>query len=302
MTAKTFKQMVRDGEVKRADAMKIKLDDIHEEPGFNLRIEGEDLEQSINQLAAHVLDGGQVPPLEVRPREEGGVWLVDGHRRRRAYLKARAAGAPIEWIFVVPFTGNDADRVTRIITSAEGRNLTPMEIAAGYKRLAGFGLSQAEIGRRVGRTAQHVEQLLVLANANTDVQKLVLAGQVSATEAVRSVREHGEGAGVWLNEQLGKAQAAGKRKVTATTIAGPRLKPKEVQELTRAVTAFYQRLSAQDRLAIAKLAADEPPPLEATVTVSASAIRGLATSLNWLGLWGLEESTSNNQTAPTKAA
>lgn len=283
MTAKTFKQMVRDGEVRRADAMKVRLDDIHEEPGFNLRIEGEDLEQSINLLAAYILDGGQVPPLEVRPREEGGVWLVDGHRRRRAYLKARAAGAPIEWIFVVPFTGNDADRVTRIITSAEGRNLTPMEIAAGYKRLAGFGLSHAEIGRRVGRTAQHVEQLLVLANANTDVQLLVLAGQVSATEAVRSVREHGEGAGAWLQEQLGKAQAAGKRKVTASSIAGPRLKPREVKDLSLHVGAFYR--ATHNLPGVSSIAHTPPQALKGKVVeVPAVTLRNLLRCINELGL------------------
>lgn len=291
MSAKSFKQMIRDGEVRRADAMKVRLDDIHEEPGFNLRIEGEDLEQSINLLAAYILDGGVVPPLEVRPRDEGGVWLVDGHRRRRAYLKARAAGAPVEWIFVVPFTGNDADRVTRIITSAEGRNLTQLEIATGYKRLAKFGLSNADIARRVNRTAQHVEQLLLLANANTDVHQLVQAGQVSATEAIRSVREHGEGAGEWLQGQLGKALAAGKRKVTANSITGPKLKPREVLELTRAATGFYQRLSAHDRTAIAQLLADDPPASEATITVNAGAIYAIASTLNWLGLTGKEPTT-----------
>lgn len=192
MTTKTFKQMIREGEVKRADAMKVRLDDIHEEPGFNLRIEGEDLEQSINLLAGYILDGGVVPPLEVRPRDEGGVWLVDGHRRRRAYLKARAAGAPIEWIFVVPFTGNDADRVTRIIT--------------------------------------------------------------------------------------------------ANSITGPKLKPREVQQLTRAATGFYQRLSAQDGAAISQLLAGEPPALEATITVNASAIYEMACCVNWLGLTGQEAS------------
>ena len=44
---KSFKQMIQAGEVKRADAMKIPLDAIHEEPGFNLRNEGPELEASI---------------------------------------------------------------------------------------------------------------------------------------------------------------------------------------------------------------------------------------------------------------
>ena len=90
--AKSFKQMIKDGEVRRADAMKVRLEDLHEEPGFNLRTEGEALEASISALAEFIADGGVIPPLEVRPRYGGGVWLVDGHRRRRALIKLDNAG------------------------------------------------------------------------------------------------------------------------------------------------------------------------------------------------------------------
>lgn len=130
MAAKSFKQMIKDGDLKRADAMKARLEDLHEEPGFNLRAEGEDLEQSIADLADYLHQGGIVPALEVRPREEGGMWVVDGHRRRRAYLKLDAEGRlPRDpngefWVPIVAFAGNDAERVLRVITSQEGRKLS----------------------------------------------------------------------------------------------------------------------------------------------------------------------------------
>lgn len=218
MEAKSFKAMIQAGEVKRADAMKVRLDDIHEEPGFNLREEGEELQASIESLADYIMGGGIYPALEVRPRAEGGVFLVDGHRRRRALVLARERGAPIEWVNVVAFTGNDADRVARIITSAEGRELKPLEIARGYKRLAAFGLSTDEIAKRVNKTRQHVDQLMILANANTDVQQMVAAGGVSAAVAVKVARKHGEGAGKVLQQELSKAKAAGKAKVTEGTM------------------------------------------------------------------------------------
>jgi len=47
----SFKQMQAAGVVKRADANQVELENIHEEPGFNLRVEGEDLDQSIRDLA-----------------------------------------------------------------------------------------------------------------------------------------------------------------------------------------------------------------------------------------------------------
>ncbi|WP_331693899.1 ParB/Srx family N-terminal domain-containing protein [Pandoraea sputorum] len=86
----SFKQKINDKEIRRADAMKIRYEDIHVEPGFNLRasldlLEGEALEaakEDDESLFLHIMAGGQYPALEVRPRAEGGVWLVDGHRRQ----------------------------------------------------------------------------------------------------------------------------------------------------------------------------------------------------------------------------
>ncbi|WP_176509418.1 MULTISPECIES: ParB/RepB/Spo0J family partition protein [Pseudomonas] len=231
--AKSFKQMIKDGEVRRADAMKVQLEDLHEEPGFNLRTEGEALEVSIDALAEFIANGGQIPPLEVRPRAEGGVWIVDGHRRRRAMIKLDRTGrlprTPNKdnphileaWVPVIAFEGSDADRVARIISSQENEKLSPLELAEGYKRLRAFGWSPEQIAKKVGKTRQHVEQVLTVGNANTDVQSLVAAGHVSATTAAQVVREHGDGAGKVLGAELEKAQASGKKKVTAGTMKGP---------------------------------------------------------------------------------
>lgn len=257
METKSFKQMIQAGEVKRADAMKVRLDDIHEEPGFNLRDEGEDLAASIEALADYIMGGGIYPALEVRPRAGGGVYLVDGHRRRRALLLARERGAPIEWVEVRAFVGNDADRVARIITSAEGRELKPLEVARGYKRLAAFGLTADDIAKRVGKTRQHVDQLMILANANTDVQQLVAAGGVSAAVAVKMARQHGEGAGQVLQQELDKAKAAGKAKVTEGTMKPKALPAKVVQGIVEELDAFVEVLpkDARERLAAIESAA-----------------------------------------------
>lgn len=231
--AKSFKQMIKDGDLKRADAMKARLEDLHEEPGFNLRVEGDELEESIDALAEFIFAGGQIPALEVRPRAEGGMWVVDGHRRRRAYLKLDQAGrlprAPSKenpevmeaWVSIVAFDGNDADRVARVITSQEGKKLSALELADGYKRLLAFGWTLDQIAKKVGKTRQHVEQVMTLGNANTDVQLLVASGQVSATTAVQVVRQHGEDAGKVLGGELQKAHATGKKKVTAGSMRGP---------------------------------------------------------------------------------
>ena len=256
MTAKSFKQMIKDGDIKRADAMKILLSDIHEEPGFNLRAEGEDLDQSIADLAAFIFDGGQIPALEVRPRAEGGVWVVDGHRRRRALLKAVEDGSMIAnedgqvWVSVVPFAGNDADRLARVITSQEGRKLSPLELATGYKRLAAFGWTPDQIAAKMIKTRQHVEQMLTLASANSDVLQMVAAGTVAPATAVEVVRKHGEQAGTVLAGELDKAKAQGKTKVTAGTMAPKALPRTIVDDLVAQVGKFSSRLTLTDRVTL----------------------------------------------------
>lgn len=263
---KSFKQMIKDGEVKRADAMKVRIEDIHEEPGFNLRLEGEDLEASIHALAAHIADGGMVPPLEVRPREEGGVYVVDGHRRRRAYLrvadKIRDARGEL-WVSVVAFTGNDADRVARIITSSEGRALAPLEVAEGYRRLVAFGWTPEQIARKVGKTRQHVDATLILARANSDVQRLVAQGAVSASTAIETVRKHGEKAGEVLAGAVDQAKARGKSKATSGAVHGKALPRKVVSEVVQAVRTVGDRLPKETAqlLATLHLQPNESAPL-----------------------------------------
>jgi len=267
----SFKQMVKEGTIKRADAMKVALADLHVEPGFNERTEGPELEASIDALAAYILGGGIVPPLEVRAREDGGVWIIDGHRRHRAYGKAVAAGAPIEWIEVRAFAGNDVDRVARIVSSNSGVPLTPLETSRVYRKLAAFGLGSVEIAAKVGKTRAHVDQLLLLASANSDVQTLIAAGTVSAAVAVEAVRKHGEQAGAYLAGQAGKAKAEGKGKVTAGTITGKALPRAVVTGLLAGVDAFTETLTVAAHQVLQTLNLSEPR----TVEVDAGALLAL---------------------------
>lgn len=149
------------------------------------------------------------------------MYLVDGHRRHRAMQIARKRGVPIEWVSIVAFQGNDADRVARILTSQEGEKLSQLEVAKGYKRLQGLGFAPEEIATKVFKSRSYVDQLLTLANANTDVQKLVQAGHVPAAVAIKQVKVKGEAAGKFLSESVSKAQKAGKKKITDKDIKVP---------------------------------------------------------------------------------
>ncbi|WP_205690330.1 ParB/RepB/Spo0J family partition protein [Comamonas serinivorans] len=216
----TYRKMIADKVIKRSDVgQQIRLQDIHVKPGFNKRAHTAAYEAAQVELVEYLAGGGTVPALEVYPRDEGGVWLVEGHRRHDAFTRLAAAGQPVEWILITPFNGNDAERVARIATSNSQLQLAPIERAAVYAQLRAFNWSVEDIAKRVGKTAEHVRSLLQLCDADTDVQELVKAGEVSATVAVQHVRKHGERAGEVLEQKLTQAKAEGKAKVTGSADA-----------------------------------------------------------------------------------
>lgn len=218
--ANSFKQMAKDGTIKRPDGrMTMNLDDIHVQEGFNKRVENEHTLAEDEKLFQHLMSGKPVPPLEVRVRDEGGVWVVEGHRRRRAYSRCRDAGKPIERLQIIQFTGNDVERIARIMNSNTQLPLSPYEQSLVVKELAGFNLSPDEIAALVGKSRATVDKLLAFSQANHDVQTLVREGSVAVDAAVDRVKEHGEAAGKVLAGDVEKAKKAGKKKVTKSFIA-----------------------------------------------------------------------------------
>jgi ParB-like chromosome segregation protein Spo0J len=297
---KSYRDLIAEGTASRANAIKVRIQDIYEQPGFNLRDpdavdeNGETFEEGINRFAEYIAAGGTFPPIEIRIRSEGGVWVVDGHRRRLAVLRAMELGAPLAdkngdvWIHTIAFEGNDVDRLTRIMTSNESRKLTDLERANGYKRLAAFGLSSSDIAARVGRSRPHVEQLLILANANHDVQEMVKAGKVSATAAIDLVRKEGENAGAVLGE---KVAAAGGGRVKKGDLKPAGLPRKVVDEVTDALGWFRKHgLNAEQRKVVARAEKDNAHA-DAVVEVTAGALAELMKAA------GLVEETRKQQAA-----
>ena len=267
----SFKTMIKDGTIKRADAMKVRYSDIRVKEGFNLRDLDDEYETGIEALTSYILAGGTFPALEVIDLPDGsGVEVVDGHRRYDAIGRAIQRGAPIEWVAVVGFQGNEIERRARIYTSNEGVKLRPLEAARGFKRFRGMGLATEEIASLVHRSRPHIENYLVLADAEPDVQALVRAGAVSADVAIDAVRQHGAQAGEFLSGKVIQAKAAGKAKVTASTIHGRALPRKVVSPLISGVDTFMQGLDANQRATLLDI--QEGRVASETITIPAAAL------------------------------
>ena len=264
----SFKTMILDKTIRRADSMKIEYGRIRVKVGFNLRDLDDEYEAGIENLTAYIMSGGILPPLEVVALPDGsGVEIVDGHRRYDALGRAIARGFPIAWVAIIAFQGNEIDRQARIYTSNKNAQLRPLEAARGFKRFRGAGLATAEIAAITHFSRTHVENYLVLADAERDVQELVRSCKVAADVAIEAVKRLGAKAGDFLTGKVDQAKAAGKSKVTASTIHGRALPRKVVSPLISGVDTFMNGLTAKQRVIL--LDAREGRVTDGTLTVSA---------------------------------
>lgn len=213
------KLRLAEGVTRSADGILVDFKQLTVDPGWNVRARTPELEAHIESIKDSILGGGTIPPLSVYVNDKGKIVLVDGHCRREGIERARKAGAEYEKVLVVEFTGNDADRIAAMFTSAQGKALTPYEQAVAFKRLQALNWTPTDIAKRVGRTLPYVSDMLKLANSNEDVHALVRTGQVSVDAAVKTVKKSGGAAGAILKEKVeavNKGTAPGQKRVKVT--------------------------------------------------------------------------------------
>lgn len=243
MNAKTsLKAMAADpsdSQVKKTDLWKVDPRRLIEIEGFNLRdYDDPDVIAQIEAFADAYEHGRYVPPLIVWVDDQGNISPVEGHLRRRGALLCIARGHELPFVECLNFKGNDAERIEVMLRSADGLQLKPLNTAMGYLRLHRKGYSNAEIAAKVRRTVARVEQLLLLANANSDVHALVKEGRVKADGAIEAVRVHGENAGEYL---LSLLESGGK--ATRQAVRGAGIPPKVAGSVTGAFGEIFSKRS-----------------------------------------------------------
>ncbi|SEQ91311.1 chromosome partitioning protein, ParB family [Solimonas aquatica] len=130
---------------------------------------------ALQELAQSIRESGVVQPVVLRTR----VWgyeLLAGERRWRAAQLAGVHEIPA----VIRDDLSDAEAfVLGLIENLQRESLSPMETAAGLKRLGElFSLTHAEIGARVGKSREYVTNYLRLLNLAPEVATLVNEGHI----------------------------------------------------------------------------------------------------------------------------
>lgn len=156
----------------------IPVDKIHVDPGQPRRTAGI-TPQSIAELAESIRAVGIQVPLLVRPRTAATYFLVAGARRLGA---ARLLELPFVPVVVRDLSDADA-RTVQLVENLQREDLTALEEAQGYRSLLELGLSQKDVGERVGRTQAHISNLVRLLDLPAKAQEAVQAGALTPRHA-----------------------------------------------------------------------------------------------------------------------
>src|SRR5690606_2857433 len=128
-------------------------------------------EAALAELAASVAANGLLQPVVVR-RRPGGYELVVGERRWRPCRPLGKRTIPA----IVRELSDEAAAALSMIENLQRQDLTPLEEAAGYRRLLDrFGWTQEELGRRLGRSQGAIANKLRLLRLPATVQDKIAA-------------------------------------------------------------------------------------------------------------------------------
>lgn len=170
------KEPLTSGEVV-SSVSKIPLDQVEVNP-FQPRVDFD--EQKLKELAESIKVHGVIQPITVRRVTDGKFQLIAGERRLRASRMASAEDIPA---FIR--SANDQEMLEiGLIENTQREDLNSVEIAVNYKRLIDeCGVTQEELGERVGKDRTTVTNYLRLLKLPPEIQKGLQAGRISMGHA-----------------------------------------------------------------------------------------------------------------------
>ncbi len=134
----------------------------------------------ISELVASIREQGILQPILVRPIGGDRFEIVAGERRWRAAQQAGLHEVPV---VVREFSDEEALQIA-IIENVQRQDLSPIEDARAYKRLAeDWDHTQEQVAKLVGKSRPHVANLMRLLGLPAKVQAMINRGQLSMGHA-----------------------------------------------------------------------------------------------------------------------
>lgn len=135
-----------------------------------------DLEDLISSIREH----GVLQPIIVTPKSDGTYQLIAGERRLRA--------STIAGLKTIPALVREATELQKlelaIIENVQRADLNPVEEAKAYMRLMDeFGMTQEDIGQKIGKSRPQVANIVRLLQLPDEIQQALVEGKISASNA-----------------------------------------------------------------------------------------------------------------------
>jgi len=135
---------------------------------------------ALEELAESIRASGVVQPIVVRPGAEGRYLLILGERRCRA---SKLAGKTTIPAIVRKVSDQQAAEMT-VVENLQRQDLNCMEQAAAFGKLSrDFGLTQEQIGQRVGISRESVSNYMRLLKLPGTVMQHLQEGHLGFSEA-----------------------------------------------------------------------------------------------------------------------
>ena len=136
---------------------------------------------ALEDLVSSIRERGIIEPLVVTEKSDGKYELIAGERRLRA---ANIAGFRMVPCVVRGQTDDREKLELAIIENVQRHDLNPIEEAFAYQRLVDeFGLTQDEVGIRVGKSRPQVGNTIRLLQLPHEIQQALMERKISASNA-----------------------------------------------------------------------------------------------------------------------
>ena len=161
-----------DMEVERQEQSKIPVDEIRPNPYQPRKVFND---EALKELSSSIKQHGVFSPILVKKSIQG-YDLIAGERRLRASKLAGLKDIPA---IIVDFDDQEMMEIA-LLENIQREDLNVIEEAKAYEKLIQrLGYTQEQLAHRVGKSREHITNLLRLLKLPEDVQEYVVSKQLS---------------------------------------------------------------------------------------------------------------------------
>jgi ParB family chromosome partitioning protein len=156
-------------------------------------------EAELSELAQSIREHGVLQPVLVSQQSDGTFQLITGERRWRAVQLAGMTTVPA----MVKEATPQASLELALVENIQRRDLNPLEEAHAFRALLDeHGLTQEQLGQRIGKSRVAITNTLRLLNLPEPVREALLNGAITEGHARAILMANGESQRLRLLERV----------------------------------------------------------------------------------------------------